>query len=82
MANHKSAIKRHRQSLKRNERNRARKSEIWTLTKKVMAAPKEEAVVLLKTLQSRLDKAGKRNIFHKRNAGKKIAKLMKVVAAK
>lgn len=38
MANHKSAIKRHRQSIKKRERNRLVRSSIRTLSKKIPQA--------------------------------------------
>lgn len=82
MANHKSAIKRNRQSIKRNVRNRAKKSEIFTLTKKVLSAPKEEAQEILKALQSKIDKASKTNTLHWKTAARKISKAYKALAAK
>lgn len=82
MAEHKSALKRHRQSLKRNARNRQDKSEIWTLTKRLTAASKEDAGDVLKLLQSKIAKAGRKSVFHHKAASKKIAKMMKIAASK
>lgn len=82
MANHKSALKRHRQSVKRRTSNRAEKSAIFTLTKKYNAAEGEEKTTLLKTVQSKIAKAGRKNILNKKLAAKKISKLMKAAAAK
>jgi len=82
MANHKSALKRHRQSLKRNTRNRSLKSEIWTLTKKVTSAPKTEAVALMQQLQSILAKAGRKGVLHKKTASKHISHMMKTISSK
>lgn len=80
MATHKSAIKRYRQSEKRNERNRSAKSEITTLTKKVLAATQEEAQKLLTFLQSKLDRAGRKGLVHRKTASRKVGRLTKAVA--
>jgi len=82
MATHKSALKRHRQSLKRNRKNRTVKAEIHTLTKKLASVSKEEAPALLKTLQSKIDKAGRRSIIHSKNASHRVSKLMRATSAK
>ncbi|MBF0104474.1 MAG: 30S ribosomal protein S20 [Deltaproteobacteria bacterium] len=82
MATHKSAIKRHRQSLKRNARNRAVKAEIKTLTKRLGTASKEETPALLKKVQSKLAKAGQARVIHKKNAGKRISNAVKLAAAR
>lgn len=82
MANHKSAIKRHRQNLKRNKRNRSQKSEISTLTKRLLNAGKEDAVALFKALQSKIDKASRKNLFHPKTAAKKVGKLQKLMLSK
>ncbi len=82
MATHKSALKRHRQSVKRRTKNRAEKSDIRILTKKIVDASKSEAISLLKTLQSKIDKAGRKGVLHHINASHKVAQLMKIVAGK
>ncbi len=82
MANHPSALKRHRQSLKRRARNRSTKSEVQTMTKRLLTATKTEATALLQALQSKLDKAGRKNVFHKRTAARKVASLMKIITSK
>lgn len=82
MAIHKSALKRHRQSLKRNARNRAKKSYIKTLTKRALAASKDDALVILRTLQSQIDKLGRKNIIHRKTAAKSVSHIMTVIAAK
>ena len=82
MATHKSAEKRNRQSIKRNQHNRMIKSEIKVLTKSVLAASKTEAVSLLRALQSKLDKAKRKNILKSNTVGRRVARLQKAVAAK
>ena len=72
MANTKSAEKRVRQIAKRTERNLATKSRIKTLQKKAVSAAGEgnsdEALKTLQEFTKAVDKATKRNIFHKNKA--------------
>jgi len=82
MANHPSALKRNRQSLKRRSRNRSRKSEIATLIKSVLSAPKAEAENLIKDIQSKIDKAARKGTLHWKTAARKVASLAKAVTAK
>lgn len=83
MANHKSAIKRHRQSLKRRDRNRAAKTRIKNVVKAVRQAldqnDKEQAVTALQNAASMLDKAGSKKVVHWRNASRRIARLQQAV---
>ena len=68
MANHKSAIKRHKQSVKRAARNRTVKTRIKNVVKSVRAAIKEgdqaAASQLLSTATSSLDKAATKGVIH------------------
>jgi len=82
MAEHKSALKRHRQSLKRGARNKANKSKIKSLTKQAQAASKTDAPDILKRLQSQIDRAGRKSIFHRKTAAKMVSKAMKAAATK
>ena len=70
MANTKSAEKRVRQIAKRTERNRAAKSRIKTLQKKVVSAAGEgnsdEARKTFQEFTKAVDKATKRNVFPKK----------------
>jgi small subunit ribosomal protein S20 len=79
LANHESALKRHRQSLKRRDRNRAVKTRIKNVVKDVREAlesnDKDQAAAALKLAAATLDKAAKlegRNmsIFLSPKAGK------------
>ncbi len=85
MPNTASGIKRLRQNVKRNLRNRMRKSEINTFSKRVLAAiesgDKEQANVFMKITQKKLDKAIKTNILHKNTAARRKSALMRRVAA-
>ncbi|GFM35556.1 30S ribosomal protein S20 [Desulfovibrio psychrotolerans] len=84
MANHKSAIKRHRQSLKRATRNRAMKTRVRNTVKAVRTAilqkDKDQAQVLLGTANSVLDKAAGKGVIHWRMAARSISRLSKAVA--
>ncbi|HSE84248.1 MAG TPA: 30S ribosomal protein S20 [Thermodesulfobacteriota bacterium] len=78
-----SAVKKHRQSLKRRERNKSTITLLRTLSKKANAAiesgdpaKSEEA---LRNLESALDKAASKGIIHKRNASRHVARYSKKV---
>lgn len=76
MPNHKSCEKRLRQEKKRSARNHFVKKTIRSLAKKLHSEiPVEEKEQLLQEVYSRLDKAAKRNIIHKRTASRRKARL-------
>ena len=79
MATHKSAIKRHRQSLKAHARNRAMRTRIKNVLKTVRKAVAEKdaakAETALKQAFSVLDKAGGKKVIHRRTAARKISRL-------
>lgn len=83
MANHKSALKRHRQSLKARARNRAMKTRMKNLVKAVRQAveqkDKEAAQAALKDATSILDKASTKKVIHWRNAARRISRLHQAV---
>ncbi|GBF03988.1 30S ribosomal protein S20 [Deinococcus aerius] len=79
---HKSAQKRHRQSLKRRMINRSRKSTIKTFTKKAVAAVQtgaENATELHRKAESLIDKAAKGSTLHKNTAARKKSRLAKAL---
>ena len=82
MANTKSALKRDRQTKRRTERNRAAKSRIKTLRRKVDEAAQggkdDEVKTALSELSSVVDKAAKRGVIH----GNKAANLKSKAAHK
>ncbi len=84
MANHKSSIKRSRQTVTRTARNNADKSRIKTLRKKTLAAVaegnKEAAAASSRELSSAVDKAAKRNLLHKNQAANLKSKTAKAIA--
>ena len=84
MANHKSAIKRHRQSLKRAALNRAMKTRVRNVVKDVRAAVVEEdmtkAQEALRVANGILDKAATKGVIHWKTAGRRISRLSKAVA--
>lgn len=83
MANHKSAIKRHKQSLKRAARNRAARTRVKNVVKTVRAAvlekDTEKADAALVKATSVLDKSASKGAIHWRKAARKISRLAKAV---
>lgn len=83
MANHPSAIKRHRQSERRAQRNQAERSRVRSAVKKVRAvttgsdsgAAQEELKAAAKVLQ----KAASKGVIHRNNASRRIARLARLV---
>lgn len=83
MANHKSALKRNRQSLLRRSRNRANKTKMKTVIKAVTAAIEDDKSVekareALKAAIPIIQRAAKTTL-HKRNASRKISRLTRRV---
>ena len=83
MANHQSAIKRTRQNLKRNLRNKSRKTAVKTVTKQLEAAVNEnkteEVGVQFKKAQKMIAKTASKGVFHKNTAARKISRLARLV---
>ena len=84
MANHKSALKRARQSETRRARNRINKTKVKNAVKKVRVAlgeSPEAATEALKAAMSALDRAAAKGALHRRNAARRTARLARQVAA-
>ncbi|MEN8136127.1 MAG: 30S ribosomal protein S20 [Thermodesulfobacteriota bacterium] len=85
MANHKSALKRHRQSLVRRTRNRAIKSVLRSSIKTVRVAVEEnsleDAQAALKVAIPTINRAASKGTIHKCNAARKVSRLTKSVNA-
>ena len=83
MANHKSALKRARQSETKRLRNKATKTRVKNVVKEVRTAAadasNDQTVNTLNTAKSAIDKAAKKGVIHKRTAGRKISRLSKLV---
>ncbi|MBC8288357.1 MAG: 30S ribosomal protein S20 [Nitrospinae bacterium] len=83
MANHKSALKRNRQNLKKNERNKGYRTLVKTLSKKVRveaeAGNKDQAQKELKVAEKVIAKVGGKGILHARAASRKISSLTRLV---
>ncbi|NOX61929.1 MAG: 30S ribosomal protein S20 [Chloroflexi bacterium] len=83
MATHKSAIKRHRQSLKRRERNRKVRGGVRKAIKRtrmlVAAGEIEAAQEQLRIAISRLDRAAKKGVIHPNNAARRKSRLTRLV---
>lgn len=81
MANHKSALKRVRQTETRNERNRYQHKTTRNAVRKLRdVKDKKEAEKLLPEVASMLDKLAKRNIIHKNKAANLKSSLTRKVA--
>lgn len=83
MANHKSAIKRHRQSLVRNMRNRMAKTRIKNTVKTVRVAIEEndatKATEAMKEVTSLMNRAARKKVIHWRQAQRRISRLQQAV---
>lgn len=83
MAQHKSAIRQWRRSLRRNLINRRNKSLLRTQIKKIRAAisrkDKEEAKKLLSETFSLIDKAVKKGTIHRRKGDRTKSRLSRQV---
>jgi len=83
LANHKSALKRHRQSVKRNLRNNMVRTRIKNVVKEVRAAVEANdtdlAATSLRRATSILDKAATKKVIHARTAARRIARLSAAV---
>lgn len=80
MPQHKSAIKRARQSIRRRNANRMKRSKMRTLFKKVLTAgTKEVGTTVLPEAISYIDRMSKLGILHKNNAAHKKSRLTRFV---
>lgn len=83
MARIKSAIKRHKQSLKRRARNRHVRSSVKTVIKEVRTALEtkgpEEAREVLSKATSVISRAGSKGVLHKKNVARKVSRLARAV---
>ena len=79
MANHKSAEKRHRQTLRRTEVNRSREGRIRTFLKKVELAiasgNKEDAAAAYTAAQPELHRGVNKGVLHRNTVGRKLSRL-------
>ena len=83
MADHKSAVKRARQSENRRMRNKISKTRMKNVVKDVRLAvsekPIETALKKLDTAKSTIDKAAKKGVIHSNTAARKISRLSRLV---
>lgn len=84
MARHKSAEKRARQSVKRQERNTSIESGVKTLVRAFREAmstgDKAKASEALAAASRGLQKAASKGVLHKRNASRRVARLAEACA--
>lgn len=85
MANHKSSVKRIRQTETRTERNRFYRTRLKNIVKVVRSAidagNKEEAVTALKTANQQIHKFVSKGILKKETAARKVSRLHQAVNA-
>jgi len=85
MVEHPSALKRHRQSVRRQQHNRWWKARVRSATKAVVDAAggknKKVAADLLKKAVREVSKAKSKGILHANTASRKIARLTRLVAS-
>lgn len=85
MANHKSAIKRNKQSATRTARNSHIRSTMRTYVKQVReavaAGDSDAAKVAIERAVPYIDKAASKGVIHKATASRKISRLSKLVNA-
>jgi small subunit ribosomal protein S20 len=85
VAQHASALKRHRQSEKRRARNKGLKTQLRHIIRSVRASvekkdPKDAAATLA-TASKALSKAASKGVIHRNAASRKIARLSRAVHA-
>ncbi len=85
MANHKSALKRNKQTIVRQQRNRSQRTRIKNVIKavdeQIAAGNAQEAGNALLAAQSVIDKGAASGIIHKNKAARKISRLARKIAA-
>ncbi|MDZ4771460.1 MAG: 30S ribosomal protein S20 [Chloroflexota bacterium] len=87
MANHRSALKRIRQTEKRTERNRTIRTRARSLVKKARTAQTVGNATVQTALEAtrlairELDRAASKGVLHKRNAARRKSRLMKQLNA-
>jgi small subunit ribosomal protein S20 len=82
VANIKSQIKRNKQNERRRVRNKATRSELKTMSKRVHSAPDADtAAAELRTASQALDRAASAGSIHKRTAARRKSRLAKAVNA-
>jgi small subunit ribosomal protein S20 len=83
LANHKSAVKRHKQSLKRAERNRANRTRAKNAVKAVRIAVLEKDAAKAQSAFVRatsvLDKSAGKGAMHRRKAARNISRLARAL---
>ena len=83
MANHKSALKRNRQSLVRRERNRANRTRVKSVIKNIETAIEENSAEMAQEALTAaipvIDRSAVKGAFHKKTASRKVARLTRKV---
>jgi small subunit ribosomal protein S20 len=84
LANHKSAKKRARQTIRKAARNSQSRKAVRTFEKKLRTALDEKNADLAKTLmvayESKIGKAAQKGLYHAKTASRKVSRLAQQVA--
>jgi small subunit ribosomal protein S20 len=85
VANHPSALKRHRQSEKARLANRSVRAKLRTMVRQlreaVVAGDADSAATRLREATSQLQKAASKGVLHRRTADRQSGRLARTVAA-
>ncbi|MBI1821060.1 MAG: 30S ribosomal protein S20 [Nitrospirae bacterium] len=80
---HQDAIKKERQTKRKNERNRVITSSLKTSTKKVLSAVEEKNIDAAKTalleMTSLMDSAASKGVIHHNTAGRRVSRLTRKI---
>ncbi|MBE8221194.1 MAG: 30S ribosomal protein S20 [Bdellovibrionales bacterium] len=83
MANHKSSVKRTRQTIKKQANNNVQKKEVGTFEKKLRQAITDKtsdvALSLLKVFSKKINTAAQKGLFHQNKVSRKVSRLAKQV---
>ncbi len=84
-ARHASAVKRARQTIKRQARNTSTKNQVRTFEKKVLAAIQsgkaDDAKKALQAFMSNMDRAAQKGVVHVKRAARRVSRLSKQVSS-
>ncbi len=85
MARSASGLKRHRQSLRRRERNRARQTAVRSTVRQareqIEAGTQEEAQAAVRAAASIMDRAARKRVLHPNTAARRKSRLMRQLNA-
>lgn len=81
MANHKQALKRHRQSLKARSRNRHFRTMLKNVVKKALTAEPADAEQAFRSAEATAMRVASKGIIPKKRASRKVSRLARRLSA-